>query len=491
MNKPTTGKKISDYILRVRAGPGNDPSTHQTVNVNDELNPLLIDSEHFTGYIIVRMLNFNGITPTSHQGPPITNPKSSYFNGRNRRYSIVVQGRFKNNWCGDDIVFGIDMDCKLRTPPGIGLAIKIAKWLDPALDADICCDKPWIFSPLISAMNALAIYHPDADEVHGGVTVGGVGRGADCTVLPGDVIADDDLVIEDDDKSHSKKQRGSIFGGMKGIKVRKNRVASLPATSRPSGKPSEDPALKSAVKNHVTDEKFSKTSLISLTNNNSTITTTTTTTTTTVTTTTSVNGTSIISPSSSIPISSPTHQQQQHQSSQPEPSIDIGTFSYHSTMVPENTSLLFPKTYPNPPTLPTYEKRKRHFGDQNLRKETEISSNYIYCMDFYDAYFDFSTISVKLPGFSLSGFKYWDGQPLRFVARTRDRSVVFYSVVFELLDRADVGVVNVEDATECGVGLGLGVVGENLIPDDDGIVVQEEFLEAVGVVGEEGLSAIS
>jgi hypothetical protein len=37
--------------------------------------------------------------------------------------------------------------------------------------------------------------------------------------------------------------------------------------------------------------------------------------------------------------------------------------------------------------------------------------------------------SVKLPGFSINAFKYWDGeQPLRYVCRTRDGSKVFFVV---------------------------------------------------------------
>lgn len=43
------GKQPSDYVLRVRAGSSYDPATHVSVNVNDEQNPVLIDSEHFTG----------------------------------------------------------------------------------------------------------------------------------------------------------------------------------------------------------------------------------------------------------------------------------------------------------------------------------------------------------------------------------------------------------------------------------------------------------
>ncbi|KAJ3402113.1 hypothetical protein HDV05_008739, partial [Chytridiales sp. JEL 0842] len=157
-------KTVADYILRVRVGAGADSSKYTTINVNDETNPILIDTDHFTGYLIVRMLHYHGVTPPGAK--LISDPASSYFVGRHRRYSIVVQGRWKKSWSGDDILFGIDTDSAVRTPPGTAMAIRIAKWLDPALDADVTSNSPWVYSPFVSAMNALAIYPPDAPEVN-------------------------------------------------------------------------------------------------------------------------------------------------------------------------------------------------------------------------------------------------------------------------------------------------------------------------------------
>ncbi|KAJ3401366.1 hypothetical protein HDV05_000484, partial [Chytridiales sp. JEL 0842] len=61
-------------------------------------------------------------------------------------------------------------------------------------------------------------------------------------------------------------------------------------------------------------------------------------------------------------------------------------------------------------------------------------------MDFFDAYFDFNTLSLKLPGFSISAFKYWDGQVMRYRCMSKDRSAVFFGVVFEYLDRETLGM---------------------------------------------------
>jgi hypothetical protein len=58
-------------------------------------------------------------------------------------------------------------------------------------------------------------------------------------------------------------------------------------------------------------------------------------------------------------------------------------------------------------------------------------------MDFYDAYFDFPNLTLKLPGISLSIFKYWDGeQAIRYVCRSRDGNAIFFVFQFELIQRS-------------------------------------------------------
>lgn len=41
----------------------------------------------------------------------------------------MLQGRFAEEINGNDILFGIDSDTPARLPTGVGVAIKIAKWL--------------------------------------------------------------------------------------------------------------------------------------------------------------------------------------------------------------------------------------------------------------------------------------------------------------------------------------------------------------------------
>ncbi|KAJ3108648.1 hypothetical protein HDU97_000504 [Phlyctochytrium planicorne] len=349
--------KAGDLILRIRAGPDYDPEKLRIVNVNDEKTPLLIESEHFVGYLVVRMLNFNGVTPEGpNQQKPISNPESTYFTGRHRRYSIMLQGRWRKAWNGDDVVFGMDCASKVRTPPGVGLAVKIAKWLDPGLDVDLTCDEPWVYSSFVSAMNSMAIYPLHNQNVW-------------------------DIAF--DAPSETQKQAD----GRRAITFtrKKNTVHPPQTTSK------EDLSL-----------------------NNS------------------KNVTITFDPAST-----------------PYPQNLIGKWSYHSRMMPEDSTLLFdgPESQP-PQSLNCYEKRKRYFADQKARKAVTISPDHIYCVDFYDAYFDFNNVSLRLPGFSVNALRYFDGQPLRFACRSKDRSATFFTVHFELLERAKLGLAETVAASQ-------------------------------------------
>lgn len=295
----------SDYVLQISAGPSY--SDLAVVAVNDEQNPILINSEHFTGYLLIRVPDFDGVTRDMKQEsiisttPAIKNPKSDYFHGKNRRYSIVIQGRFKHAYHGDEIVFGVDTNSPIEPIPGMGLGIKLAKWLDPALEVDLGGPAPHLFSPIVSSMNAMAIRDVS------GITL-------DTTSIPTDM--------------------------------------------------------------HV----------ISIGNS---------------------------------------------------PPLFIDTFKYHSIIVPEENELLF-SDKADALCATTYEKRKKIFANLAKRQSVTISPDYLYALDYYDSHFELATFSVRLPGFSLNGFKYWDGeQHLRYICKTRDSSAVFFVVQLNLIPRTD------------------------------------------------------
>jgi hypothetical protein len=275
--------------------------------VNDEKHPLYINSPQFTGYLVVRLSTFTGVTPDLEQEnvhKPIKVPESNYFQGRNRKYSIMVQGRFKSEFHGDEIMFGADFDSPITPPPGTGMAIRIAKWLDPAIIAQVDSEASFMFSPIVSAMNSLAIYPHN-----------------------------DPFLVDD--------------------------TETIPQNKISVGK------------------------------------------------------------------SDPLH---------------IGNWKFSSKMIQENPTLLF-NTLQDKTYITTYDKRKKHFSNVDSRRQVILHPDNVYCMDFYDAYFDMNAVQVKLPGFSFNAFKFWDGkQKLRYACVSRDKSIVFFVIQFELVRKEEYGL---------------------------------------------------
>ena len=91
--------------IQISIGTSYDLTTHTTILPNDDSRPYLVNTPNFTGRICVRVIDFKGITPSG-----TTRIESSpYFETNKVKYSIQVQGRFKGNWTGDDIVFGVNI----------------------------------------------------------------------------------------------------------------------------------------------------------------------------------------------------------------------------------------------------------------------------------------------------------------------------------------------------------------------------------------------
>jgi hypothetical protein len=103
----------------------------------------------------------------------------------------------------------------------------------------------------------------------------------------------------------------------------------------------------------------------------------------------SMNSLSILTADQIEPILSPTHQSTII-SDQKAP--DVGKWRFAGECVPENPQKLFPANSNN--QLTSYDKRKKYFGDEKKRKAVEIKKDYVYCMDFYDAYFDLNNVLV-------------------------------------------------------------------------------------------------
>ncbi|KAF9301386.1 hypothetical protein BGZ74_006804 [Mortierella antarctica] len=85
-------------------------------------------------------------------------------------------------------------------------------------------------------------------------------------------------------------------------------------------------------------------------------------------------------------------------------------------------------------------KRRSYFSQvANLEKHT-YEPDHVYSFDFFNPYLDFSSFTLKIPGFSVDITRYWDGQPLTYIVKSKDNSVVFLAVQFELVPVTDVAI---------------------------------------------------
>ncbi|OZJ05712.1 hypothetical protein BZG36_01421 [Bifiguratus adelaidae] len=138
--------------LCIRAGPSMD--CLEEIACNNDASPVILNSDHLTARLCVRIASYHGATPGEETSP--------YFPHSSDLYSIQLQCRFKQKMTADDIVFGNSFDQKLRLPYGSSVAVKFAQWFDPGLKMDLFSDRPWAFSPLFETMNRMSL---DEDAV--------------------------------------------------------------------------------------------------------------------------------------------------------------------------------------------------------------------------------------------------------------------------------------------------------------------------------------
>ncbi|KAK3817330.1 MAG: hypothetical protein J3Q66DRAFT_183876 [Benniella sp.] len=153
------------YRVRVSAGP--DLQHLQPLNVNDDANPLLIDTDEFSGHVTFRIKGqdqIQGYEEGQRQDGLKTSKDSSWFEnaaaegrGENLLSSLQVVGKFKREWTGDQVVFAVLFGRPLNPPPLTSVAVKFFKALDPAVQLDVTGPKPYYISPLLSSMNTVNV----------------------------------------------------------------------------------------------------------------------------------------------------------------------------------------------------------------------------------------------------------------------------------------------------------------------------------------------
>lgn len=154
--KPSATPKLYCRVLPLLKPTRSEIDTiDNIVPVNYDSDPIIINNEHFTGYAVFRVVNFDGHNPLDPKtGKPmkiITN--NDYFNGHRRTFSLQISGRFKKEWSADEIMFGTFFEKPVKMPPGYKIALALAKKIDASMDGDLSLDEPYMCSPLICAMN--------------------------------------------------------------------------------------------------------------------------------------------------------------------------------------------------------------------------------------------------------------------------------------------------------------------------------------------------
>ena len=137
--------------LKISAGPSVDAL--QTVAVNHDDRPTVVDSDLFHGRIAVRIKNFTGSDPDGVEHRADT----PYFNdghGKHQSWSMQIQGRFKTEVNADDLVFGNEFDKPIKDhlPYGTSVALQFVKLIDPNLEHDLYAEKPHAWSPYLATM---------------------------------------------------------------------------------------------------------------------------------------------------------------------------------------------------------------------------------------------------------------------------------------------------------------------------------------------------
>ena len=86
--------------------------------------------------------------------------------------------------------------------------------------------------------------------------------------------------------------------------------------------------------------------------------------------------------------------------------------------------------------IPTAEsQRRKHFLDEQKRKDFKFEKGRCYAFDFHNGYIDWKNYALKLPGFSFGVLKYINDRThtVRFVLKSRKTGKVFVATTFRLL----------------------------------------------------------
>ncbi|KAF9115275.1 hypothetical protein BGX27_008397 [Mortierella sp. AM989] len=384
-------------MVKLRVTVGGSYTDLVIVNCNDELQPIEFDSPEFKGRAVVRIKDFVGIT--NDDSEPIHN--SDYFNGRNRRFSLQVEGRFKREWNGQQVYFGTDFDRPVELPDGFEMMLRVARYIDPVVQASFPKEgKPWVLSPLVSSINTMSAWRPEDTKLPS---------------PPPTPRPSMDLSRAFSMTDNGVKGAVSNAWGFLGRFKSGNRSSVISTNSTASYNDSSLTNSRSASSDQVDNIRQSSA-------------------------TPSAAGGS--ASSELHPITFPATPQSESLSSSTtsvewisaadsktttldDSDMPLGQWRQH---IEEDTSFFIP----GKPSLDTAQRRK-HFQTEQNREDFVFKKDLVHGFEFFSPHMDFNTYNIRL-GLSMNVRKYLADQPIRYSCRTLDGETVFWAVQFELVE---------------------------------------------------------
>ena len=113
--------------------------------------------------------------------------------------------------------------------------------------------------------------------------------------------------------------------------------------------------------------------------------------------------------------------------------------------------------------IPTAEsQRRKHFLDEQKRKDFKFEKGRCYAFDFHNGYIDWNNYALKLPGFSFGVLKYINDRThtVRFVLKSRKTGKVFVATTFRLLYGEELEKAKKKSAAAAASAAQTGETGE-------------------------------
>ncbi|KAI1317551.1 hypothetical protein EDD11_008245 [Mortierella claussenii] len=388
-------------MVKLRVSVGGTYTDLAIVNCNDEIHPIEFDTPEFKGRAVVRIKDFVGIT--NDDSDPIHN--SEYFKGRNRRFSMQIEGRFKREWNGQQVYFGTDFDRPVELPDGFEMMLKVAKYIDPVVRTSLTKDgKPWILSPLVSSINTMSAWRPQDTKLPSPPPTPRPSMDLSRAFTMTDVGVSGAVSSAWGFLGKLKRgNRSSVMSISSTASYNDSSALSSYAASRSASPDQVDknrPTVNGSTLHHVGSPTTPQSESLS-------------------------SSAKSAEWSSSCAIDKAAMMATTDAAVLDDSTVPLGQWRQH---IEEDSTFYIP----DQSSLSTAQRRKYFQSEQN-RKDFVYKPELVHGFEFFSPHMDFNTFDIRL-GLSMNVRKYLADQPVRYTCRTLDGETTFWAVQFELVN---------------------------------------------------------